>query len=83
MGGYEIGEVNEYKYLGLTVKTGLNGGFKSMGDRMVDANEVIGMVKYAAARPGSKYVRSWQRGTEEFGSKKANVLLWSSSMVPT
>ena len=38
------------------VKAGLNGGFKSMGDRMVDANGVLGMVKYAAARSGSKYV---------------------------
>ena len=34
----------------------LNGDFKSMGDRMVDANGVFGMVKYAAARLGSKYV---------------------------
>ena len=44
----EIGEVEEYKYLGVTVKAGLNGGFK-YGDRMVDANGVLGMVKYAAA----------------------------------
>ena len=28
----------------------------SMGDRMVDANGVLGMVKYAAASSGSKYV---------------------------
>ena len=49
-GGCEIGEVEEYKYLGVTVKAGLNRGFKSMGDRMVDANGVLGMVKYAAAR---------------------------------
>ena len=35
------------------MKAGLNCGFKSMGDRMVDANGVFGMVKYAAARPGS------------------------------
>ena len=39
-GGCEIGEVEEYKYLGVTVKAGLNGGFKSMGVRMVDANGV-------------------------------------------
>ena len=49
-GGCEIGEVEEYKYLGVTVKAGLNGGYKSMGDRMVDANGVLDMVKYAAAR---------------------------------
>ena len=30
------------------MKTGLNGGFKSMGDIMVDANGVLYMVKYAA-----------------------------------
>ena len=40
-GGCEIGEVEEYKYLGVAVKAGLNGGFKSMGDRMVDANGVL------------------------------------------
>ena len=38
------------------MKAGLNGGFRSMGDRMVDANGVLGMVKYAAARSESKYV---------------------------
>ena len=27
-----------------------------MGDRMVDANVVFGLVKYAGARSGSKYV---------------------------
>ena len=51
-----IGEVEEYKYLGVTIKAGLNGGFKSMGDRMVDANGVLGMVKYEATRSWSKYV---------------------------
>ena len=30
--------------------------FKSMGDRMKEANGLIGMVKYAAERSGSKYV---------------------------
>ena len=38
------------------MKAGLNGGFRSMGDRMVDANGVLSMIKYAAARSGSKYV---------------------------
>ena len=32
-----------------------NGGFKSMGDIMEMANGLIGMVKYAAERKGSKY----------------------------
>ena len=60
-GGCEIGEVEEYKYLGVTVKAGLNGGFKSMENRMVDANGVLGMVKYAAAMSGSKYVVGRER----------------------
>ena len=55
-GECEIGEVGEYKYLCIPVKAGLNGSFNSMGDRMVDANGVLGMVKYAAARSGSIYV---------------------------
>ena len=38
------------------MKAGLNGGFKSIGDRMVDANGVLGMVKYAAARSVIIYV---------------------------
>ena len=41
-GGCEIGEVEEYKYLGVTVKACLYGGFKSMGNRMLDANGVLG-----------------------------------------
>ena len=32
---------------------GLNCGFSSMGDRMMYANGVLGMVKYADARSGS------------------------------
>ena len=44
IGGCEIGEVDEYKYLRVTVNAGLNGGFKSIGDIMVDANGVLGMV---------------------------------------
>ena len=55
--GSRIGEVEEYKYLDVTVKACLNvGSIKSMGDRMVDANGVLGMVKYATTRSGSKYV---------------------------
>ena len=78
--GILVGEVEEYKYLGVMVKAGWNGGFKSMGDRMVDANGVFGMVKYAAARSGSKYVVG-QRGMEKYGSKEDNVWMWSTSVV--
>ena len=34
----------------------IKGYVKSMGDRMKEANGLIGMVKYAAERSGSKYV---------------------------
>ena len=40
----------------ITIEGGKHGGFKSMGDRMKEANGLIGMVKYAAERSGSKYV---------------------------
>ena len=70
-GGCEISEVEEYKYLGVTVKAGLNCGFRSMGDRM-DANRVLGIVKYAAARSGSKYVV----GTGGWKSMVVNKLMY-------
>ena len=53
------------------MKAGLNGGFKSMGDRMVDANGVPGMVKYADARCGSKYV-----GREGWKTMVVNKLMY-------
>ena len=37
LGGSEIGDVEEYKHLGVTVKAGLNSDFKSM----VDVNGVL------------------------------------------
>ena len=70
--GSRIGEVEEYKYLGVTVTAGLNGGFKSTGDRMVDANGVLGMVKYAATRSGSKYVV----GREGWKSMVVNKMMY-------
>ena len=42
--GSRIGEVEVYKYLGITVQAGLNGGFKSMVDRMVDASSWYGQI---------------------------------------
>ena len=56
MGDYCIGEVEEYKYLRITVEVRKHGGFKSMGDRMKEANGLIEMLKYAAERLGSKCV---------------------------
>ena len=43
-----------------------------MGDRMVDANGVLGMVKYAATRSGSKYVV----GREGWKSMVVNRLMY-------
>ena len=43
-------------YLWVTVKGCRNAGFKSMGDRMKEANGVLGMVKFAANRLGSTFV---------------------------
>ena len=37
IGSTNIDETEEYKYLGVTVKGGPNGGFKSMGDRMKES----------------------------------------------
>ena len=56
MGDCCIGEVEEYKYLRITVEVGKHGGFRNMGDRMKEENGLMGMVKYAAERSGSKYV---------------------------
>ena len=43
-----------------------------MGDRMVDANRVFGMVKYAATRSGNKYVV----GREGWKSMVVNRLMY-------
>ena len=56
MGDCCIGEVEEYKYLAITVEGGKHGGFMSMGDRMKEANGLRGMVKYVVELSGSKYV---------------------------
>ena len=56
MGDCYVGEVEECKYLRFTIEGGKHGGFKSMGDLMKLANGLMGMVKYAAERSGSKYV---------------------------
>ena len=40
----------------MTVKGGINGGLKNMGDRINEANSVIDMVKLADSRSEGKYV---------------------------
>ena len=56
MGDCCIREVEEYQYLGTTMEGEKHCGFKSMGDRMKEAHGLLGIVKYAAERSGSKYV---------------------------
>ena len=51
----------------------------SLARKLVDANGVFGVVKYAATRSGSKYVVG--RRMEEYGGKQDGVWMWSTSMV--
>ena len=56
IGGIDIDETEEYKYLWVTVKGGQNDDLKNMVDSMKEANGVLGMVKCAASRSESKFV---------------------------
>ena len=58
----------------MTVEGRMNGGFKSMGDRLKYANGVIGMVKYAAKRSGSRFVI----GREGWKSMVVSKLMYGS-----
>ena len=57
--GIDIGEVEEYR---IQVPGSHNEGWfewwfsRSIGDRMVGVNGILGMVKYATAMPESKYI---------------------------
>ena len=51
-----FGETDKYKYLRVVALGVVNGGFRSLGERMKDARGVIGMVKYSAKRSGSRFV---------------------------
>ena len=53
-------ETDKYKYLGVVAIGGINVFFRSLGERMKDARGVIGMVKYAAKRSGSRFVEGWK-----------------------
>ena len=53
-----------------------------MGDRMVDANGVLGMVKYAATRSGSKYVFDRKGWKSMVVNKLIIIWMWSTRMVP-
>ena len=67
-----MGWEKNIKYISVTVKACLNVGFKNTGDRMVDAHGVLGMVKYAATRSGSKCVV----GREGWKSMVVNKLMY-------
>ena len=66
----------------MTVKSGPNGGFKSMGDRMKEANGVLGKVKFAASRSGSKYVigrEGWKDLVVNTLMYVCGALVWSQN----
>ena len=82
IGSTNIDETEEYKYLGVTVKGGPNGGFKSMGDRMKEANGVLGMVKFAASRSGSKFAigrEGWKGMVVNKLMYGCGALVWSQT----
>ena len=60
----EGGVGRQHTYLGVTVQCGVNRGFRSMGDRMKEANGLIGMIKYARMEGYSgEYTYIWVRST--------------------
>ena len=77
-GSCEISEVGEYVYLGITVKGGVGGGFRSMGDRMKDANQIQGMV--VCSKQIRKQICYRKRRMERYGGQQINVWKWSASM---
>ena len=62
MGGADVDETEEYAYQVLTVKRSPNGGSKNMGDRMTEANGMIGMDKFAMSRSKSVIGRERWKG---------------------
>ena len=62
-------ETDKYKYLAIG---GINGVFRSLGERMKDTRGVIGMVKYVAKRSGSRFVV----GREGWKSLVVNKLMY-------
>ena len=62
-------EIDKYNYLNVIAEGGVEGGFKSLDERMKDAGGVIGMVKYAAKRSGSKFESLSKRRMEVAGGE--------------
>ena len=46
------------------MEVGKHGGFKSLGDRIKETNGLMGIVKYATERSGSKYVSGGKGGRQ-------------------
>ena len=72
-----MSEVDEYVYLGVTVRDGIREGIKCIGDRVKEANRVIGMIKYAASRSGCRYVV----GREGWEGLVVNILVYDVVML--
>ena len=74
MGGCCIGEVEEYKYLGITIE-GEHGGWND-GSKWADRNCEI------SSRAIKEQICDWKGRMEDNDSYQAGVWLWSTGMVP-
>ena len=82
LGSESMNEVREYKYLGVMVRSGTNGGLMNMKERIKDARGVIGMVKYAAKRSGCKFIlarEGWKSLVVNKLMYGAGALVWKQS----
>ena len=56
LGNRTIEEASEYKYLGVQVKGGQNGGINAAQERLSECRRVVGMIKFTANRSGERLV---------------------------
>lgn len=56
LGDREIERCTRYKYLGVWVHGGRDGGFEPIDTRLKEVMRTVGMVKFAAARSGSRLI---------------------------
>ena len=56
LGSRTIEEAQEYKYLGVQVKGGHNGGINAAQERLKECRKVVGMIKFTANRSGERLV---------------------------
>lgn len=76
-GGKRIEEGKEVKYLGAMVTGGENGGMSVLEERLNGASRTEGMVKFAAARSGSRFIV----GREGWKSLVVSKLMYAAGAV--